>query len=192
MPTLPKSLETEVVRRLYEDAQRLDWLHLSMMGRQRQYNRWVEDPHVGGVLVRFISQGLARVWIKDGPMKEFARASAGVGRFARLVKNSGRTADEIIAISLGKDWTVRSKSVGIKPLHCVAESTAGRVFVCWGPPKDFKHLLWAAIRAADLKGQKARLVIIERLGQEVLADQRKQFVRLTDRCGVEFDTMRLG
>ncbi|MSO38403.1 MAG: hypothetical protein EXQ69_09175 [Acidimicrobiia bacterium] len=191
MPLLPNALEIEVVRRLYEDAQRLDWLHLSMAARRVQYVRWVENPAVGGVLTQFVPASAARVWIKDGPMKEFSRACAGVGRFASFVPNSGHTPEEVLRASLGSDWVPSPGSIGVKPLHCTAESGAARQFVCWGRPGDYKHLLWAAIRAAEFRVGKARIVLIESLGHELRGDRRQEFKRLAVRCGVDFDLVRL-
>src|SRR5690606_19065488 len=119
--SLPSQVERDIVRRLYQDAQRLDWIHLSMGERRRQYAAWLEAAEVGGVLVQFLSRERARVWMKDGPMKEFARATAGVGRFASFVDQTGRGPGEMTELALGSEWTVVRGSVGIKPLHCLAE-----------------------------------------------------------------------
>lgn len=192
MRALPSRIEQDVVRCLYQDAQRLDWIHLSMSERRRQYAAWLEAPEVGGVLIQFLSREGARVWIKDGPMKEFARATAGVGRFASFVDQTGRGPAEMTKLALGAEWVVVDGSVGIKPLHCLAEREAEQRFLCWGPPKDFKHLLWAALSAATLDNQAARVVVVERVGQELRAAERRRFEQLCRRCSLEFSSVRLG
>lgn len=192
MRAFPEGVERDVVRRLYEEAERLDWIHMPLNERRRQYAAWLEAPEIGGVLIQFLSREAARVWIKDGPMKEFARAVAGVGRFAPFVGNTGRGPAEMIQLSLGDDWTLVEGSFGIKPLHCLAEDKNERRFICWGPPKDFKHLLWAAIVAAESMNLVARIVVVERVGQEMRAADRKRFERFAVRCSLEFSSLRLG
>jgi hypothetical protein len=191
MRSIPSQIERDVARRLYEDAQRLDWIHLSMTARRRQYAAWLEAPEVGGALTQFLSREGARVWIKDGPMKEFARATAGVGRFASFVDQTGRGPAEMIRLALGAKWTLVAGSVGIKPLHCLAACEAEQRFLCWGPPKDFKHLLWAALTAAELEHHTARVLIVERVGQELRADERTRFELLCRRCSLEFSSVRV-
>ena len=43
------------------------------------YDRWLDDPAIGGYLTRFLSRERARVWLKDVPMKEYSRARNGIG-----------------------------------------------------------------------------------------------------------------
>jgi hypothetical protein len=192
MRAFPLGVEREVVRRLYEEAERLDWIHMPLNERRRQYAAWLEAPTIGGVLTQFLSRESARVWIKDCPMKEFARAVAGVGRFAPFVGNTGRGPLEMIQLSLGSEWVLVQGSFGIKPLHCLAEAQNQRRYICWGPPKDFKHLLWAALGAAESKKVPARIVVVERIGQEMRGVDRTRFERLVARCSLEFSSLRLG
>ena len=98
----------------------------------------------------------------------------------------------MIRLSLGSEWTLLEGSFGIKPLHCLAECKDERQFICWGPPKDFKHLLWAAIVAAEAKNLRARIVVIERVGQELRAGEKRRFERLAARCSLDFSALRLG
>lgn len=191
MRGIPERIGLEVAGRLYSDAQRLDWLHMSHTERRRQYATWLDALEVGGVLTQFLSREAARVWIKDGPMKEFARAMAGVGRFASLIGTANTSPDQIAKLSLGAECEVVPGSLGIKPLHCVVERPEGRHYLCWGPPKDFKHLLWAALNASDASGQPAHVVITERVGDTLSTSNRRRFQRLCGRCSVDFISVEL-
>lgn len=137
-----------VVRRIYADARKLDWQHCSHSEKTAQYQRWLEDEQVGGVLKQWMAEGDVRVWIKDVPMKEFARAMAGEGEYAVFLDVHPRAASSIVASALGADWRVRPKSERVKPLSCIAERAGESRRVFWGPHKDLKHLLWAALTAS--------------------------------------------
>ena len=79
---LPALLRAQVVKAIYGDADRVGWQTLPLPDRTRAFNEWVEDDRIGGVLTQFMTPEQARSWIKDGPMKEYARALRGAGRYA--------------------------------------------------------------------------------------------------------------
>ena len=76
--TVPKEIRHEVVRALYQQVETMNWELMSPQQKSQQYARWIDDPAIGGRLTQFQSAEDARVWLKDGPMKEFARALDGV------------------------------------------------------------------------------------------------------------------
>src|SRR5690242_9697814 len=123
---------TSVVRRVYEDAQRLDWESFSMRDRTAQYARWLADPKVGGVLSNLMSLHHQRLWLKDGLMKEFSRALAGEGPFAGYLREHPRHPAIVVARVLGKDWQPVAGSTAIKPLQCKATNGTRVVRVLWG------------------------------------------------------------
>ena len=98
---VPQEQIDSVVKALYADADRLGWEHLSPQQRTAQYDQWVTNPAIGGVLTTCMSSENARSWIKDGPMKEYGRARQGAGRYARFGSADGPTAGQIAAHALG-------------------------------------------------------------------------------------------
>ena len=106
---LPAELEQRVVTRLFQDADELDWAHLSATARSAQYAKWVQDAEVGGRLTQFMTSEQARVWIKDGPMKEWARAGSGIGKYAPLVPDAGATPAQLVHMAL------RTRLAGARP-----------------------------------------------------------------------------
>lgn len=145
---LPDKIELEVVRNLFADAERLKWTYLNPVERSRQYNKWLQDPLIGGVLGRFMAAEAARVWIKDGPMKEFARAINRQGKYGFLITSRAPTPASIIRRALGDGWQVIESSQKIKPLRINARSAGEEVTFTWGPERDLKHLVWAALSAS--------------------------------------------
>src|SRR3712207_1110938 len=102
---------------------RLGWGELTMGERSLQYARWLEEPEVGGRLAAFMTPAKARVWIKDGPAKEYQRAVAGVGRYAHLTASRTGEPARIVTRVLGSGWSADVESVRVKPLRVVATST---------------------------------------------------------------------
>lgn len=180
-----------VVRRIYADAQRLDWQHCSHSEKTAQYQRWLEDKQVGGVLEDWMP-GDIRVWIKDGPMKEFARAMAGEGEYARYLEVHPRSAAAVVLAAFGAGWRVRQDSEGVKPLRCIAErgTEAKRVF--WGPPKDLKHLVWAALHASVAAPKEpVAVVVFDTIESPLTEPKKKLFSALAQRANVPISFIRV-
>ncbi len=189
---LPDGQERRVIARLYEDAQRLRWTYLTHADRTRQYAYWIKDPEVGGVLTSFMDPEEARVWIKDGPMKEYARAIAGIGKYADLVTDPRQGAAAIVQGAMGEAWSVVPGTLDIKPLRCVAACQDNHIRVFWGPARDFKHLLFAGLEATDGWGTlPAILVVTDSIEMPVSAGEREQQQRLADRCGLRLSHLRV-
>ena len=129
---VPEQQANAVVKALYDEADRLDWEHLSPSSRTAQYDRWVTEPTIGDVLTKYMTSESARSWIKDGPMKEYSRARLGAGRYAQFRPASGPTPQQMVAHALGPTASVIPDSFGDKPFHCAAMTAAGGGFVAWG------------------------------------------------------------
>ncbi len=182
----------EVVKKLYVDAAKLDWEHLSGSDKTTQYAAWLEDREVGGVLGQWMSPEEARVWIKDGPMKEYARALAGVGAFAEYLDDHPRGPRVLVAATLGDGWHVVSGSEGVKPLHCDAVNGDSTVRLIWGPSRDFKHLLWAGLEASDRRRQvRVRIAVFDTLADPTTRGAKAKQQRFCERCGLELCHVRL-
>ena len=76
---LPWEVEESIVSRLFADMERLGWEGLTLPQRTSQYAIWIADREIGQRLAEFMTPERARVWIKDGPVKEYPRALAGSG-----------------------------------------------------------------------------------------------------------------
>jgi|LakWasMet46_HOW7_FD_contig_111_127463_length_3224_multi_2_in_0_out_0_2 hypothetical protein len=180
-----------VVRKIYADAKSLDWQHCSHSEKTAQYERWLDDKEVGGVLKEWMS-GDIRVWIKDGPMKEFARAMAGEGEYARFLDVHPRSAGAVVSAAFGAGWRVRKDSESVKPLGCIAERGNESKRVFWGPPKDLKHLVWAALQASVAAPKEAvAVVVFDTIESPLTEPKRKAFSALALRANVPISFVRV-
>lgn len=178
-----------VITVLYADAERLEWETLPPHERSRVYGRWTEDPRIGVVLGKYMAPEAARSWIKDGPMKEYSRARRGTGRYARFGREAGTTPADIVQAALGAEATVVTGSEGIKPSHCLAELNTTRAYVTWGEPRNFRNLLWAALRAA-VDGMDAHIVVMQPSDRISPSDEIQLHKTLATRCGLSVHHMR--
>ncbi|MCU1526582.1 MAG: hypothetical protein JWP75_345 [Frondihabitans sp.] len=180
---LPAAQHDAVISALYDAADEADWNDLTPQEHSRFYRRWIEDPAIGGILTRFMTPEGARSWIKDGPMKEYANASRGTGRYARFGREGGTDASDVAQAALGAGATVIEGTQQSKPHRClVTGATEQRNFVVWGTGGNFRNLLWAALRAEVIDRLPAHIVILEPPAQPTTsADMRTQRA-LTDRC----------
>jgi hypothetical protein len=180
---LPAERHDAVVTALYADAEVRGWATLSPQDRSRVYSQWVEQEHIGGVLCRYMTPEAARSWIKDGPMKEYARAQRGTGRYARFGQVAATTPIDIIRAALGPAADVLAGSEGVKPAHCRATRGDDTVYVTWGEASNFRNLLWAALRAA-VAGADAHIVVLEPPDRVSPTEQTRLHGALGQRCGV--------
>jgi hypothetical protein len=126
----------------------LDWEHLSDTEKSARYEKWAEDPRFTSRLSLWIkTPQQRRVWIKDGPMKEYARARNSIGKYAVALNSPTAEVSDHIHMALGPDWEADLDTMLIKPLRVVARRDDEIVHFAWAPSKDFKHLVWAALKA---------------------------------------------
>lgn len=183
---VPKEIETKIVTRLYADANTLDWDHLTPQQHSAQYTKWVSDPKVGGRLQNYVSGGDARVWIKDGPMKEWARAKMGVGKFAPLIEGSAAIPAKLIKKVLGEGWELVPGTMSDKPLRLTATNEdEDEVVVSWAPSSGLKHMVWAAL-SANAKGDVRTwvLCIVGTFTKQTPANEQQAQQRIAKRCGL--------
>jgi hypothetical protein len=180
---LPSDIETRVVAKLFADASSVGWGDLSVQERATQYGKWVADPEIGGLLTKFMTPERARVWIKDGPMKEWARAMSGVGKYAPMVAQPAGNPESLVSKALGSEWKVVDDSLRIKPLRVLAANNGTTVTFTWGPERDFKHLVWAALQAgANGDASEWVLCIVATFTKPVPANVAQAQQRIAQRC----------
>lgn len=186
---IPSDLEEEVVRLLYKRAADVNWTYLTDAERTRLYQEWTSDLEVGGRLLPFIGKTEnIRPWLKDRPMKEYTRATYGVGKWASYVVTPSTPADTLVARALGPGWVVDLETLDIKPLrvtirHVDDEEREQRF--AWAPVRDFKHLAWAAI-TAQANGDSLPWVIctVDSFVRRISPEQKATNERITKRLGL--------
>jgi hypothetical protein len=183
---LPAAQLAAVVTALYREAGDVGWATLSPSDRSRLYDQWVDEPRIGKILTSYMTPEAARSWIKDGPMKEYANARRGIGRYARFGMHGGTGPSDIVVAALGPGAAVVSGTEGVKPPHCQASTAAGKVtYLAWGEASNFRNLLWAALRAAVIEELPAHIVVLEPPGQPTPAADRKTHSLMAKRCRLE-------
>lgn len=187
---LPAAVRADVVRALYADANDLGWATLGPQPKTTAFNRWINDSRIGGRLTGYMTPEQARLWIKDGPMKEYARAMRGTGRFAEFGRQGGTTPADIVRRALGDEARIRGV-VGTKPPHCLATAEEGAsAYVTWGDASSLKHLLWAALRASIEHSVTGHVVILEPPGTVTPTATAEEQKAITSRCGLKLHHLR--
>lgn len=180
---IPKEVESKVVTKLYADAATLDWAGLTPQQHSAQYTKWVDEPEVGGRLREYLSSGDARVWIKDGPMKEWSRSLSGVGKYATLVDGSDDIKARLVHKALGENWHIDNETLRVKPLRITARSGEDETVVTWAPANGLKHLVWAALTAsAEGDSRNWVLCVVETFTKPIPANEKQAHQRLAKRC----------
>lgn len=183
---MPKKIEMEIVSLLYADARELDWEHLTDTEKNINYNRWAEDPRFTDRLSLWIKTPLERrVWIKDGPMKEYARARNGVGKYAAVLDGPSAEVSDHVRMALGAGWRIDPSTLQIKPLRVLARRANETVRFAWAPAKDFKHLVWAAIKAqAYGDSDPWVLCVVSSFEKPIKREDRLIHEKIGERCGL--------
>ncbi len=163
----------------------MDWEFLGNPDKTAQYLRWMDDPAVGGELLRYVDDRRARVWLKDVPMKEYARAKEGIGHYVRYVVRRFKGPQEVVDTALGAGWSVLRDSIGEKPHHCLAVCGEETRYVCWGRVGGFRDLVWAAITKAVERGDRPCVVVTTRDGEFVAEAERRHGLRIAGHCGID-------
>ena len=182
-PNIPASVRDEVVKLLYSDADSLDWERLPALKKTSQYNQWVDDPRIGGLLARFIPN--PHLWIKEVPLKEYTRALENTGRFSQFSTLHYAPPADFLGPTLGPEWSYVPDSQADKPPHCLATNGAINRYVCWGPPNQFKDLLWSALTAGVKEQEKPALIVSVRTDAEIEAGARRRNSAIGERCGID-------
>jgi hypothetical protein len=159
MSELESALRRSVIAEVYRQAGELDWDGLTDKQRSAIYDRWLDDPAVGGELTRFLPRERARVWLKDVPMKEYARARNGIGSFADLATIRFPDASQIARQVLGDSWRAVDGTIREKPNRCLISDGLQERLMIWGPPRTLRDLVWAGI-VATADGREPTPVIV--------------------------------
>jgi hypothetical protein len=183
---VPGPIRSEVITELYRQAAELDWELLSLTEKKLQYRRWVEDPRVGGRLRAFLDDHRIGTWIKDTPMKEYARVQEGFGSMAIYAVSRYVPAPELLVQNaMGDEWVIKRGTLDEKPMHCVATSRGEERYVCWGKPSTFRDLAWAALDKVIAMPIRPMIIVTPQEGQIVSVAERKFQQSIAEHCGIE-------
>jgi hypothetical protein len=188
---IPQAQLADVVIALYADAHAKNWRNLPLRDRSQTYSAWVEDARIGGILTKYMPPEAARAWIKDGPMKEYGRALRGTGRYARFGNAGGTTTQDIIHAALGPEWTLVAGSEGIKPFHAHAcDDDGAKAYLAWDQSRNFKNLVWAALRSSVALGVPGHVVVTEAAGDTTPRDVAASHEAIAARCRLSLHYVR--
>jgi len=62
-----------VTERLHKLADQANWIYLNITERKRLYEKWTDDPNIGGLLRQIMEPNRVRVYIKDSIMGPYSR-----------------------------------------------------------------------------------------------------------------------
>ncbi|MCP2169146.1 hypothetical protein [Goodfellowiella coeruleoviolacea] len=188
--SIPKEVRESVIRELYRQVGSLDWEGISSRERTAYYTRWVEDEAIGGELADYYTAEGMRVWLKDGPLKEYARALENFGSYAMYATKRLSPADEFIVELLGDRWRIKPGSIQEKPMHCVVTDGTRERYVCWGRPRTFRDLLWAAVNNAVTAPSKPLIVVYLTDEAVVEEKQKRQHELIAKHCSLDLAYVR--
>lgn len=189
---IPTEVRDRVIKEVYRQAAAMGWQSLPSPRKSAQYDTWVASHEVGGVLVRFMPEDRIRVWLKDGPMKEYGNAVHGLGRYGQLAPRLGPSPQQAANAVLGGSWAVIDGSERTKPLRFEASGPEdATAVVAYGPSRKFKDLLWAGLIEAESDDPPERVMILvtERPAEPTPRTERKWQEQIARRCDLEIKHM---
>lgn len=187
----PQAVRDKVIAALYAEFDSLQWEQLPTRDKSDAYERFLTSPDVGGSLDPYMDPGAIRVWIKDGPAKEYGRALEGVGSYARYTNRGYPGPQGAIDKILGDEWSLTPDSLADKPMRCEARTEQGeRRFVLWGPFSALKELIWHALLHRVQAPMVSPLLVVTRPTIAPLQpSQRKQAEAMCQLIGAEFQSI---
>jgi hypothetical protein len=123
---IPGDVRWELRRKLWAEAERLNWQNLMWHEKSPMYEQWTRDPAVGGRLSHYMDQRQIRVYIKDTIMKGYIRNR----------QSSASIPFDLLGISHGEPVSESWERPHGKRL------ADGRVIV-WGNAEDWKLVVTA-------------------------------------------------
>ncbi len=175
MSKVPQGVREQVAKNVYQQLDALRWETIGNARKSKYYSDWVNDPSVGGALSVYMKRDRVRVWLKDGPVKEYSRAINGQGRYAKYTRRRVSSPRGIVSAVLGDGWLPQPDSVQDKPLRCIAapaDTRQSRLLI-WGAEEHLRDLVWAALLAKTEPGGPKPIIAVTRLpGQPLTTTTR--------------------
>jgi hypothetical protein len=140
--SVPIKIRIALKERLWELAERVDWLNLSQRDKAKYYHEWTADAEIGGVLAHYIDRAKVRVYLKDTLLKPYQREA--LADRTRPFEVVGLTGSEPV-------------ETYIKPHGCrLADGT----IVSWGRADDWKAVLMATHERGFLSREEKMFVVL--------------------------------
>jgi hypothetical protein len=152
MAKVPADVRKAVIKEVVGRLDTARWEEVSPSTASEMYDRFVKDPKIGGRLSPYMPAEKIRVWIKDGPAKEYRRSLEGIGPIASFTKRMYPGPESVVRLALGDQWLPKPDTIEEKPMRCFAEGPDGQsMFVIWGPLSAIQGMIWNSclIRAED-------------------------------------------
>ena len=130
---VPDAVLRNMQEQLWAVADEVGWPTLSDVQKSAQYETWIRDDTIGGLLSRYLDHANVRVYLKDTIMKPYGRER--IKEFAPVSR------------LLGVPSGVKVAEVYIKP-H--GRRLADGKVICWGLSRDWKDILFAVFERAYL------------------------------------------
>lgn len=128
---MPEGVRKQVGSRLWAMADAAGWDTLNPTSKAVLYQRWTDDPEIGGVLVHYMSRARVRVYLKDTLLKNYTRS---------------RLADEKRPLrALGLGSPTASRETFEKPYGVLLQD--GRM-IAWGGAEEWRHVILALYERA--------------------------------------------
>lgn len=184
--TIPPKVREAVLIELVRQLDEVKWEELTAHHTSAWYNRFVKDENIGRRLAQYMSDVEIRVWIKDGPAKEYRRALEGRGSYSQYTSRAFPGPEVIVRSALGGGWKLIIDSVEEKPMRCLAQSDDQMKFLIWGPTKSLKDLVWqATVTLAENRQTSITLVITRPSATRLTGDSWSLAERLSNVIGVD-------
>ncbi|UPT43567.1 MULTISPECIES: hypothetical protein [Streptomyces] len=193
MSDIDEEIRREVIAEIYRQVDDLDWDGMTLRARAEWYVRCIDDPLIGGKLMRFIERDRVRVWVKDGPIKELPRARHGIGPYAQFAVSRYPGMEQIAHQAIGPDWLADPETVDVKPNRCLVHGPEARALMIWGPAAKLADLVWAAINARVDGGAEPLIVVTSPQGTRLSEGEKLRHRLLAKEAGIELRhiTLRL-
>lgn len=152
---IPPEARQQIVMSLYQRFDEMSWEERNQKECSAAYERFVEDENIGEKLKLYLPQDAVRVWIKDGPAKEYRRALEGMGPYASYTQRQAAAPEAVVSAALGRGWHILPETISDKPMRCLVERSGSRKLVLWGAENALKDLFWhAALHVAEGQTEK--------------------------------------
>lgn len=178
----PKEVREAVIRELYSQLESIGWESMSNPQKTQQYSNWVDHSLIGGELADSMTAEGIRVWLKDVPLKEYARALEGIGPCAQYAQHRLTPASTMVHDALGQSWNLLPGSIRDRPMHALASDGSRTRYVCWGKPSTFRDLVWASIQQAASGDVNPLIIVFVRESDEFDEKEVRERERIATYC----------
>ncbi|MFF8542508.1 hypothetical protein ACF060_19595 [Streptomyces werraensis] len=185
MSDIPEEVRRQVIRAIYRRADQLDWDGLTQSDRTKWYNQWLDEEPIGGVILRYLPRERARGWVKDVPMKHYARARAGLGPYADLACRRLPGPDQIVRQVFGAQWEIIDGTIKEKPNRCRVSDGETVHLMIWGPLNNLSSLIWCGINAVVDRAPTPVIVVTLLQGQRISEGEKARHATLGRQAGLE-------